>query len=298
MRKGSNFFLDCCLCWLCLATVSLAQQPDLKTAEPHVSTPEEIAAEFKNVPCKNAERLAAVKAMFERMGAKPEEITVEKITGGGNIVIIKTGVSSEPSAEKIVIGAHMDKTADGCGAIDNWTGITALAHIYRTVKDLKLSKTILFVAFGEEEKGLVGSSAMAGKIKKEQAAEYCAMINIDSLGVAIPQIADNLSSKKLALEVADLAKQMDMRFANARIEGAGADSQPFLDKKIPAVTIHGLDNDWPKLLHSSNDKPEKVKTQSVYLGYRLVLALLVKVDKSPCDAFREGKQSKDGKEKK
>ncbi len=284
-------------CWLCLAVGAPAQQPAEKTPQPHVSTPEEIAAEFKNVPCKNGDRLAVVKATFERMGAKPEEITVEKITGGSNVVIVKAGASSETVAEKIVIGAHMDKTADGCGAIDNWTGITALAHIYRTVKDLKLNKTILFVAFGEEEKGLIGSQAMTEKIKKEQAAEYCAMINIDSLGVARPQVADNLSSKKLTEAVADLATQMDMPFASARIEGAGADSQPFLGKKIPAVTIHGLTNDWPKLLHSSNDKPEKVNTQSVYLGYRLALALLAKVDKSPCDAFREGRQSKNSKEK-
>ena len=91
---------------------------------------------------------------------------------------------------------------------------------------------------------------------------------------------------------------MNTPFATARIEGAGADSLPFLDKKIPAVTIHGLTDDWPKLLHSSNDKPEKVNTQGVYLGYRLALALLVQVDESPCDAFREGKQGKDGKEKK
>lgn len=284
--------------WLCLTVSSFSQQAAEKTLQPHVSTPEEIAAEFKNVPCKNGDRLTVVKAMFERMGAKPEEITVEKITGGGNIVIVKAGGASEPAAEKIVIGAHMDKTADGCGAIDNWTGITALAHIYRTVKELKLNKTVLFVAFGEEEKGLVGSHAMAEKIKKEQAGEYCAMINVDSLGLAIPQVADNLSSKKMTTAVADLAKEMGVPFANARIEGAGADSQPFLDKKIPAVTIHGLNSDWPKLLHNSNDKPEKVNTQSVYLGYRLALALLVKVDKSPCDAFREGKQSKDSKEKK
>src|SRR5215472_19149114 len=43
-----------------------------------ISTQEELAAEFKSVPCKNKERLPAVRALFDRMGAQPAEISVEK----------------------------------------------------------------------------------------------------------------------------------------------------------------------------------------------------------------------------
>lgn len=284
--------------WLCrLSFSALAQEStaQVNSPEPRISTREEIADEFKTVPCKNSDRLNAVKAFFERMGAKPEEISAEKIPGGSNLMIVKLANSTESASEKIVIGAHLDKTSDGCGALDNWSGIAALAHVYRSVREMKLKKTIIFVAFGEEEKGMYGSAAMVDKIKKEQVPEYCAMINIDSLGLAYPQAADNMSSKKMMDFTADLAGKMKVPFAHAAIPGAGADSQPFLSKKIPAITLHGMTNDWPKLLHSSNDKPETVKTESVYLGYRLALALLVEVDESPCQVFRDQKESKDSK---
>jgi Iap family predicted aminopeptidase len=292
MPKPKILILVSLLLWL--SRFSFAQEPQLSF--PRISTEEEISAEFATVPCKNKDRLAAVKALFEKMGAKPDEVTIEKYGGVENIFLRKAGVTPD-SADKIVIGAHFDKTPDGCGAVDNWSGISALAHIYRTVKDLPMKKTVIFIGFGEEEKGLIGSSAITGKIKKEQAGEYCAMINIDSLGLTLPQVADNLSSKKFMDFTVDLGKQMNLPVTHGNLAGAGADSQSYLKKKIPAVTIHGLSNDWPKTLHSSNDKPEKVNRQSVYLGYRLALVLLTKVDESPCDAFREDKD-KGGNEKK
>lgn len=295
LRSPRLIVLVVCLCWITGPALAQESATPVKTASTRISTREEIADEFKAVPCKNADRLTAVKAFFERMGAKPEEISAEKISGGNNLVIIIPASSTESGAEKIVIGAHFDKTPDGCGALDNWSGITALAHVYRTAKEMKFKKTIIFVAFGEEEKGLVGSVGMVEKIKKEELPEYCAMINIDSLGLAYPQAADNMSSKKMMDFTAELAGKMNLPFAHAAIPGAGADSQPFLSKKIPAITLHGMTNDWPKYLHSSGDKPENVKTESVYLGYRLTLALLVEVDGSPCQAFKEQKESKDSK---
>ena len=63
----------------------------------------------------------------------------------------------------------------------------------------------MFVAFGREEKGLIGSRAMTRNIDTVQAAGYCAMINIDSLGLGPPQVADNMSSKKLARFTGELA---------------------------------------------------------------------------------------------
>jgi Zn-dependent M28 family amino/carboxypeptidase len=145
-----------------------------------------------------------------------------------NLVVTKKG----ESAEKIVVGAHYDKVADGCGALDNWTGIVTLSHLYRTLKAVPLKKTLVFIAFGKEEKGLIGSRAMMNAISKDETAEYCEMINIDSLGLAPPQVADNMSSKKLGQFTAELAKEMKMKFGHASIEGGDADSTSFIGKKI------------------------------------------------------------------
>jgi len=226
--------------------------------------------------------LNVAKALFEKMGAPVSDISIDKYKNVENLVIHKQGASQEI----IVIGAHYDKVADGCGAVDNWTGIVTLAHLYKSLKDVPLKKTILFVAFGKEEKGLVGSHAMVDAIGKDQVTQYCEMINIDSFGLAAPQVADNMSSKKLGAFTADLAKEMKIPFNHASIEGADADSSSFLGKKIPAITLHGLNNDWTSILHSRNDQATKVNPVSVYLGYRLTLALVVHLDSLSCGEYR------------
>lgn len=247
------------------------------------STPEQLQEDIKAVPCKgNSERLAGVKTLFEKMGAPASAISVEKINNVENIIIRKPG--STP--ETVVIGAHYDKVSHGCGAVDNWTGIVAIAHIYRTVKDMPLKKTVLFVGFGREEEGLIGSSAMVKAIDKEQLGQYCAMINIDSLGLGIPQAETAISSKKLVTRAADLAKRMEMPFQQGTIREGDTDSSSFLARKIPAIALHGLSNEWEKVLHTNDDKVSKVNSMSVFLGYRLALALLGEVENSACDAFR------------
>ena len=248
---------------------------------PTISTPEEIAQDIGSVPCKDNERLIAAKALFVRLGAQTD-ISVEKLDGIENLVIRKTGRSQET----IIVGAHYDKVPDGCGAIDNWSGIVALAHIYKGFKDITPEKTLIFVAFGKEEKGLLGSKAMVKTIKKEEIEQYCAMVNIDSLGMAAPQAPENLSSKLLVNRVAELAKQMKIPFSKVSING-DADSSSFIGKKIPAITISALGDGWEKILHSSKDQLSVVNKVSVYVGYRLALALVADLCDLPCSVGRK-----------
>jgi acetylornithine deacetylase/succinyl-diaminopimelate desuccinylase-like protein len=162
---------------ICLLPVLAPSNSGGQEARLVISTEEETAREIAATPCKDGERLKAVKALFVKNGAVPEEVLIEKLDGVENLVIRKQGKSEET----IVVGAHYDKTIDGCGAVDNWTGIVALAHIYRSLKNVSLQKSVIFVAFGKEEQGLLGSKAMVRRIKDEELARYCAMVNIDSL---------------------------------------------------------------------------------------------------------------------
>ncbi|HEX8128918.1 MAG TPA: M20/M25/M40 family metallo-hydrolase [Pyrinomonadaceae bacterium] len=256
------------------------------TAQPRkatFSTLEQIQEDIKAVPCKgNEERLAGVKALFMKMGAAASDISVQKINNVENVVVRKQG----SSPELIVVGAHYDKVSHGCGAVDNWTGIVAIAHMYRTIKDVPLKKSVLFVAFGREEEGLIGSREMVRAIDKAQLAQYCAMINIDSLGLGIPQAETAISSKKLVTRAAELAKRMQMPFKQGTIREGDTDSSSFLERKIPAIALHGLSSDWQQILHSHEDKVSKVNPLSVFMGYRLALGLFGEVENSACDAFR------------
>jgi hypothetical protein len=267
---------------LCLPLLCVPAAPHAPEGAVKVSTPEEIKAEFDAVPCKNSERQAAVKALFERMGAAPADIQVGKKGGAENVVIRRPGASPET----VIVGAHYDKKSAGCGALDNWTGVVAVAHLYRSLKDVALPKTVLFVAFDREEEGLVGSKAMAKEIKKEDAAQYCAMLNIDSLGLAAPQVMDNISSPKLRDLASETAKKMSVPFGHMSEPRASSDSASFLAKKIPAVTLVGMNNDWPRILHTGEDQAKRVNHESVYLGYRLALAMLGRALTESCGAYR------------
>jgi hypothetical protein len=113
------------------------------------------------------------------------------------------------------------------------------------------------------------------------------MVNIDSLGLGAPQVATNFSSQKLTLRAEELARAMEMPFAKGPINSADSDSSSFINRKIPALTIHGLAGDFAHILHSDKDKAEKVNPQSLYLGYRLALALIYRLDEAACDASRD-----------
>lgn len=262
---------------LCL-TVFLQQ-----SQKPKIATESDIKSDVELVPCKDEERLEAVKKLFIKMGADEKDLSVEKFEKVENLVVTKKGKSDET----VIVGAHYDKVSEGCGAIDNWTGIVIISNLYRTIKDLNTEKTYKFVAFGKEEKGLAGSSQMAKSISLEDRKNYCAMVNIDSFGFGYPQVLENLSSPKLTDSAKNLAKELEMPFSTASLSLASADSVPFIRNEIPAITFHGLSNDWQNYLHTSKDKLKNVNTNSVFVGYQFMLRYLMKIDGLKCDSFRK-----------
>ncbi len=248
------------------------------------ATEVEIKEQIAATPCgKNAERLSAVKELFLSAGASTEDVKIEKIKDVENVVVVKKG----KTAETIIVGAHYDKTHDGCGAIDNWSGIVILANIYRTLRPLDTNKTYVFAAFGREEEGLIGSAAMAKQIKKEDRPSYCAMVNFDSYGLALPQAMSNISSSSLIKLAETVSKDMEMPFGRASIRLASSDSASFLDRDIPAISLHGLSGRWQEYLHTAADKVANVNIGSVTVGYRHGVYFLAKLEASPCDAFRK-----------
>jgi len=258
--------------------VSFAQQATVK-----ISTEEEIKENINLGVCKNSERLEAVKKMFQKMGAKDTDIKIEKIKDVENLVVIKKGKSDET----IIIGAHYDKTSDGCGVIDNWTGIVILTNLYRSLKDISTEKTYAFAAFGKEELGLLGSDEMARAIPKEKRANYCAMVNFDSFGFTYPQVMSNISDTKLAVLAKEVSDEFKIPFGKTPIDFASSDSESFRKQKIPAISFHGLNDRWTEYLHSTKDKTENVNSTSVYIGYRFGLSYLAKIDAKSCNAFRK-----------
>jgi len=59
----------------------------------------------------------------------------------------------------LIVAAHYDTVAGSPGADDNASSVAALLEVSRVIKDVPLSRTVRFIAFGLEEGGLYGSRA-------------------------------------------------------------------------------------------------------------------------------------------
>ena len=252
--------------------------------QPKIATQEEITRDVQLAPCKSAERWVAVRDLFKKMGATDSEVVSLERKGANNLVVTKKGTTGET----VVVGAHYDKVDDGCGAIDNWTGIVAMAHLYGTLRDLKMTKTFKFIAFDKEEIGLVGSGIFVSDIPKSERSSYCSMVNLDSFGFSSPQILENVSNPRMTSAAKSLWAEMNIKLSTASLAGiADADSSSFLNAGIPAITFHGLNDRWPQFLHSSKDQVKNVNPESVFMAYRTILPFLARIDEMSCDAFRK-----------
>ncbi len=115
-----------------------------------------------------------------------------------NVVAILHGNSNEMSEEYIVIGAHHDHlgmggTGSGSrmpdskavhhGADDNASGVAALLELASNMasKQSRSKRSILFVSFGAEEMGLVGSKYFVSNLPVP-ASQIKTMINLDMIG--------------------------------------------------------------------------------------------------------------------
>src|SRR5262245_44433781 len=130
-----NAMLKTLLALLVLVNISTIVEARPQTVT--LSTPDDFTNEFGMVPCTNSDRQEAVTSLFRRMGAPVSEIQVEKYLNAENVLVRKPGMAEGV----IVVGAHYDKAFAGCGALDNWTGIVAIAQIYRSLKSVSLKKT-------------------------------------------------------------------------------------------------------------------------------------------------------------
>jgi len=271
--------------YLALAISVLVTSSTIAISQNKNEITEDLIKEQVNaVPCKNEDRLEAAKKLFRDAGATDADIEVQKLKDVNNLVVTKKG----KTADTVIVSAHYDKVKEGCGAIDNWTGVVIISDLYRRMRGAETNKTYLFVAFDKEELGLLGSDAMAKAIPKENRASYCSNINLNSFGFSYPQALDNTSSQKMTELAKSVADEVKMPFTHASLAGvADADSSSFKSRDIPAITFHGLNGEWQKYLHSANDQVKNIKLSSVFVGYNFLLRFVVKIDGSDCGVFRK-----------
>ncbi len=133
-----------------------------------------------------AEQRAAeyVAAALDDWGYTVEIQTFETNSSGvAGAVTSRNVIATRPGdGAPVVVGAHLDSVDSGTGAGDNASGVAVMLAVAEALRDVELVHPVVFVAFGAEEVGLVGSDVYVEQLG-EEAGDILAMLNIDSVGV-------------------------------------------------------------------------------------------------------------------
>lgn len=143
-----------------------------------------------------------IREHMEKYGLKPAGVDKTWFHGFAiprrvcrNVCGVLTGRDSRLKREYIVIGAHYDHVGLGMrgsrtpnrggeihnGADDNASGSSALLELMEAFSKKPPKRSILFIAFDAEEKGLLGSKAWCKKPTRPL-GRIAAMINLDMVG--------------------------------------------------------------------------------------------------------------------
>ncbi len=110
---------------------------------------------------------------------------------GYNIVAYKEGTDKTLKNEVIILGAHYDhigiiqpQKGDSIanGANDDASGTAVVLELAKTLATKDTKRSLLFVLFSAEEKGLIGSRHLAKRLKKAPFSPVL-MLNFEMLGV-------------------------------------------------------------------------------------------------------------------
>jgi aminopeptidase YwaD len=222
-----------------------------------------------------------------------------------NVVGILEGTDAALKNEAIVIGAHYDHLGKGGngslavnsteihhGADDNASGTSALLELARQfAKEKKNKRTLIFIAFGGEEEGLLGSKFYVNN-PVFPLEKTVAMINMDMVG--------RLKDDKLTVGGIGTASQWnetvkrknEILFDSANGYGVGgkfalqlnedgfgpSDHSSFYGKQIPVLFFFtGTHSDY----HKPTDTAEKINYEGLLKITNFVSEIVKSIDQNP-----------------
>lgn len=267
-----------------------------KVAANLLSTNEKGLQEIEKWMAKRKETPAPIQIRLAKKFEVGGDLTVElkkKHTKTYNVIGILKGRDPILKNEAIVIGAHYDhlghggqgslavnSTAIHHGADDNASGTAALIELARQFRKAKSNKrTLIFISFGAEEEGLLGSKYYVNH-PVFPLKNTIAMVNMDMIG--------RLRRAKLyvgGIGTAGLWENLVKGHAKSRFhlslsqDGFGpSDHSSFYGKKIPVLFFFtGTHKDY----HKPSDTAEKINYRGLESVGKFVSELVMAVDQNP-----------------
>jgi hypothetical protein len=250
----------------------------LAAAEPKILAPEIIQSRFSRIHSANDERAAEIRRLFMDAGCGAPNYSEEIIQSSKlpNLVCIIPGTSKET----LVISAHFDNRGPGEGAVDNWSGSSLLPSLYESLRGSPHRLTLKFIAFTDEEKGLIGSRDHVNHLSKADRAATLLDVNIDSIGLDGPiRIWSGRTDDFLMNAAAIVADRGKIPISAAAMDRRyDSDAAAFMAWNIPVIDLHSLTPDTLHLLHSKRDVRTAIDAKSYYDDYRFLAAFLSYLD--------------------
>ena len=256
---------------LLIFSVPLAAQQVQFQADPKETIEQRLSAYAGN----DRTRAGTLKRFFQEAGCP--ELSEQAVKGQKlpNVLCVLPG----SSGRSIIVGAHFDHADIGDGVLDNWSGASLLPGLLRSLTGTARRHTYIFVGFTAEEKGLVGSRFYINHVAETDQPRIDAMVNLDTLGLGPTKVWATHANPALLDALARVAKAMKLPITAFNVDGIGSsDSEPFRDKKVPAITIHSATTETLPLLHSLRDNPKHLRLDDYYDSYRLIAAYLAFLD--------------------
>jgi Zn-dependent M28 family amino/carboxypeptidase len=196
-----------------------------------------------------------------------------------NVVGFLEGTDPKLKDEFIIFSAHYDhigvidkrvkNDSIANGANDNATGCLAVAEIARYFSSQKNNKrSILFIFFSGEEKGLLGSRHLAAKLKNENFNLY-SMLNFEMIGVPMKRdfltYITGYNKSNMAEKFNEYAGKKTVGFLQAELHYRlfmASDNFPFfLEFNVPAQTVSTFDFENYDYYHHVSDDFSQMNTQ-------------------------------------
>ncbi|RAK22815.1 peptidase M28-like protein [Flavobacterium aquaticum] len=217
-----------------------------------------------------------------------------------NIVGYIEGTDKKLKNEFVVIGAHYDHigmlqngvNADVIvnGANDNATGTTAVTEVAKYFAKFKNNKrSVLFVFFSAEEKGLLGSKHLAAKLK-EQKMDLYFMFNFEMIGV--PMKDKGMDFYLTGFGKSNMATTIN-EYAGEKLVGylpietkymlfRASDNYPFFTEfNVPAQTVSTFDFENFQFYHQPDDEFELMDTKHMTTVISKTIPVLEKMINAP-----------------
>lgn len=221
--------------------------------------------------------------MFKENGVKPYFKTYKDTLSNSdetayNVIGYLPGTDAKLKDEFVIIGAHYDHIGKmtavngdeiANGANDNASGTTVVSEVMRYFAKNKTNKrSILFVYFSAEERGLLGSKHLAEKLKKENMNLYY-MFNFEMIGVPMKRTdmllyLTGFGKTNMAQKINDYASEKLVGYIPMQTQYKlfmRSDNYPFfVEFNVPAQTVSTFDFENFDFYHQPGDEFQLMDT--------------------------------------